>query len=195
MGNRIATLAFLIPFVFALGLLIWKQSKFSTSTGEKIESSVAVDFVEKKSTIASNSGNVIGLSSVIDGDTVDVDGNRIRLNGIDAPESSQTCNMAGETYRCGLHAEEFLRQIIGSGQLDCKPLTKDRYGRIVATCWLDGRDLGMTMVANGWALAYRQYDMVYVAQENEAYKAGLGMWAGAFVEPWLWRKGQRLEGE
>ena len=195
MGNRIATFAFVIPLVFTLGLLIWKKSDFPSSNGQNPVTSVTVYSEEPNSTVTKKTTNIVGLAKIIDGDTIDLNGNRIRVNGIDAPESRQTCNMAGKTYSCGLKAKEFLEEIIGLGQVDCEPLTKDRYGRTVATCFSDERDLGMTMVANGWALAYRQYDLVYVAQENAASKAGLGMWAGAFVEPWFWRKGQRLEGE
>ncbi len=195
MGKRTAKLAFVIPLAFTLGLFMWKKTDFLTSTGKEVVASKHIEGVSQESTTTPSSSTIVGLPTIIDGDTLDVKGNRIRLNGIDAPESSQTCKMSGETYRCGLQAKAFLRKLIGLGEVNCNPLNKDRYGRTVATCLIDERDIGMTMVANGWALAYREYDLVYVAQENEASNAGLGMWAGAFVEPWLWRKGQRLEGE
>lgn len=137
---------------------------------------------------------LVGVASVIDGDTLEIHGTRIRLNGIDAPEAGQTCMTSNEQYRCGQSAALFLSDAIGRSQVSCEPLDRDRYGRIVAKCMTNNNDLGSLMVGSGWALAYRRYDTVYVPQEDNAREERLGLWSGEFVEPWLWREGQRLGG-
>ena len=128
-----------------------------------------------------------GRAVVIDCDTIDVAGERIRLWGIDAPESRQTCVSDREPYACGQMATDHLRTLIGQRELDCAPRTKDRYGRTVAVCRLEGIDLGAVMVKDGWALAFVRYSRDYVGEENDARQARRGMWSGAFALPWEWR--------
>ena len=141
--------------------------------------------------ICGGATDLTGQASIIDGDTIEIHGQRIRLFGIDAPESRQTCEAAGQTYRCGQQAALVLADHIGQQTVACEPQDTDRYGRIVAICRGTGEDLNGWMVAQGWALAYRQYSMVYVSQETAAHAAGLGIWRGAFTAPWDWRHGQR----
>lgn len=101
---------------------------------------------------------IVGRGSVIDGDTLEVQGRRIRLSAIDAPESGQTCkDRDGATYRCGQRAALALADRIGSAPISCEPVDTDRYGRTVAVCRHRGEDLGGWMVENGHALAYLQY--------------------------------------
>lgn len=140
--NRIALSAFLIPLVFALSLLVWKRSDIASSPAPAFFAPTTADEVAQAPVSTADPTTLIGVASVIDGDTIEVHGNRIRLNGIDAPESDQTCALAGETYRCGQQAALFLDGMIGRRQVNCKPLSKDRYGRTIATCELDGQDLG-----------------------------------------------------
>jgi endonuclease YncB( thermonuclease family) len=135
--------------------------------------------------------DLTGQASVIDGDTLEIHGQRIRLFGIDAPESRQTCEAAGQTYRCGQQAALALANRIGQLTVACEPRDTDRYGRIVAICRAGAEDLNGWMVAQGWALAYRQYSAAYVGRENAAHAAGLGIWRGAFTAPWDWRRGDR----
>lgn len=133
--------------------------------------------------------NLIGAAPVIDGDTVEIHGQRIRLHGIDAPESRQNCKKAGKDWRCGKDAAFALADKIGLNPIECEPKGKsDRYGRAVAVCRLAGEDLNAWMVSQGWALAYRQYSRDYVPQENEAKEAKRGVWASEFVPPWEWRR-------
>ncbi len=73
----------------------------------------------------------------------------------------------------------------------CVPLSRDRYGRVVGRCTLDGSDLGGWMVRQGWALAFRRYGLDYVADEAEAERERRGMWSGSFDKPWDWRQGWR----
>ena len=130
---------------------------------------------------------------VIDADTVDIDGARWRLAGIDAPESRQTCRAWGRTWACGVAATEALRS--RAAGMSCAGSETDRYGRSLGVCSSGGEDLGAWLVVNGWALAYRQYAEDYTDEEDEARSKGRGMHRGAFVVPWDWRRGERLGGE
>ena len=133
--------------------------------------------------------NLAGIASIIDGDTVEIHGERIRLYGIDAPESRQNCKRDGQPWRCGKDAAFALADKIASKPVECTSKGKpDRYGRTVAVCRLAGEDLNAWMVSQGWALAYRQYSRDYVPQENEAKEAKRGVWASEFIPPWEWRR-------
>ena len=135
---------------------------------------------------------IAGTATVIDGDTLEIHDQRIRLFGIDAPESGQTCTDAnGTSYRCGQRAALALADRIGRKPVACEHHGTDRYGRIIAICRQGAVDLNLWMVANGHALAYRRYSTDYAAQEDMARHNKRGLWAGNFVPPWDWRKGQR----
>ena len=136
--------------------------------------------------------DITGPARVIDGDTFDLAGQRIRLHGIDAPEKAQTCQIEGVPWACGVAAWGELVQLVAGKDLTCETRDVDRYGRAVAVCSADGEDINAAMVAQGWALAYQQFSDDYVAQEGEAREAHLGMWRGEFVAPWDWRRGDRL---
>ena len=136
--------------------------------------------------------SLYGTATVIDGDTLDIHGTRIRLHGIDAPESRQTCQDArGTPYHCGVRATQALTRWIDTQTVTCVARDQDRYGRIIATCSVDGADLGAFMVKSGHALAYQRYSHAYIDHEIRAQSAGIGMWQGAFIAPWDWRRGQR----
>jgi endonuclease YncB( thermonuclease family) len=139
-----------------------------------------------------------GKPTIIDGDTIDIGGQRIRLHGMDAPESAQTCEADGKPWRCGQEATWALANIIGRTWVTCVERDRDRYGRVVAVCKVGGtkgRDIGAWMVADGWALAYRKYSKDYVAIEDAAMDSGVGLWRGKFIKPWEWRRGKRLASE
>ena len=132
-----------------------------------------------------------GLARVIDGDTLEVNGVRVRLDGIDAPEQDQPCRSRGRRWLCGLEAARVLSNLLRGGQVACEVRGRDQYGRVVATCSIGGRDINAWMVEEGWALAYRRYSHAYVVQEVLARSEGRGLWRSHFVPPWEWRKGQR----
>jgi endonuclease YncB( thermonuclease family) len=139
---------------------------------------------------------ISGVASVVDADTLDVHGERIRLVGIDAPESKQQCRDAGgEFYRCGQVAALALDTWLNSNPVTCKIEDKDRYSRFLGQCSVRGTSVQEWLVANGHALAYRTYSKQYVPAEEQAHAAKAGIWAAQFVNPWEWRKGVRLEGE
>jgi endonuclease YncB( thermonuclease family) len=130
---------------------------------------------------------IAGRASVIDGDTIEIHGARIRFYGIDAPESNQICYANGKTNRCGRRAAMALADEIGNHVVSCAPKDRDKYGRTVAVCRVDDTDLNAWMVRNGWALAYRQYSTAYIPDENQAKREKAGIWQGNFTAPWDWR--------
>jgi endonuclease YncB( thermonuclease family) len=138
-------------------------------------------------------GEITGTASVTDGDTIEIHGQDIRLHGIDAPESRQRCYRPdGSLWRCGQKAALALDRRIGNGPVRCTWSEKDRYGRLIGTCYRQGRDLNAWMVANGWAMAYRRYSRDYVPEEQAARRHDRGIWNGEFVPPWDWRRGERV---
>lgn len=132
-----------------------------------------------------------GLARAIDGDTLEVNGVRIRLHGIDAPEQDQPCRSGRRQWPCGREATRVLANQLRGRQVVCEVRDRDVHGRAVATCRIAGGDLNAWMVAEGWALAYRRYSHAYVVQEARARREGRGLWRSQFVPPWEWREGQR----
>ena len=141
---------------------------------------------------ASAGPSLVGTVTVLDGDTIEMRGQRIRLNAIDAPEGGQRClDKDGKPYRCGRKAAFALADRIGRGTETCRPGGEDRYGRTIATCFKDGVNLTGWMVREGWAVAYRKYGTDYVREENDARANRRGLWSGSFDMPWDWRAAQQ----
>lgn len=122
-----------------------------------------------------------------DGDTIKLNGTTYRLHGIDAPESRQWCG----DYPAGAIATGLLAAMIESHEVACEPKTTDRYGRLVAICRADGRDLGRAMVRMGAAVAFTRYSAAYLADEEAARAEGLGVHGRGCESPWQWRAAQR----
>ncbi len=134
-------------------------------------------------------GPVTGRAWVIDGDTLQVAGERVRLFGIDAPERYQDCRDGdGQDYICGRAAMRALIGLIGRTPVTCTPLEHDRYDRDVALCMVAGRDLSEAMVRAGQAIELARFSRGrYGAAEREARAARRGLWAGSFERPAEWR--------
>ncbi|MBM3613377.1 MAG: thermonuclease family protein [Alphaproteobacteria bacterium] len=125
-----------------------------------------------------------GRAQVSDGDTLRLGAARLRIHGIDAPESDQRCaDASGAEWACGAWSATVLRDLVAGRDLTCAALERDRYGRWVARCTADGTDIGAAMVATGAAVAYRRYAPDYVAIETIARTERRGIWAGAFAQP------------
>jgi endonuclease YncB( thermonuclease family) len=133
--------------------------------------------------------NLVGQVSIVDGDTLDIHDERIRLWGIDAPESTQLCRgRNGKAYRCGAQAANMLDTFTRAKTVRCTPVDGDRYGRIVARCAAGKIDLGQMLVSRGLAVEEPQYSHGhYAADQLAARRASRGLWAGSFVEPSVYR--------
>lgn len=132
-----------------------------------------------------------GVAKVVDGDSIELDGQRIRLRGIDAPEYRQTCARDGRDYPCGRQSREALLRLTRNKTVACSGWRDDQYGRLLADCTADGVDLNRTQVAQGWAVAYGDFER----DEAAARSARLGMWAGEFERPRQWRDRQGGQAE
>ncbi|MFN2378306.1 MAG: thermonuclease family protein, partial [Candidatus Binatia bacterium] len=138
--------------------------------------------------------SVRGTPLVLDGDTLDFNGLRVRLFGIDAFERDQLCQRSdGSRFGCGNLARESLMSAIGHTQVRCERRDVDAYGRMVAVCAGRDGDLAGRVVEDGLALAYRKYSSDYVDEEDKARAEGRGAWEGTFEKPWDYRHGGREE--
>jgi endonuclease YncB( thermonuclease family) len=127
--------------------------------------------------------DLVGQASIIDGDTLEIHGTRIRLWGIDAPESDQLCrNDDGEHYRCGQKAANDLDAFIARRPVECVEVDRDQYRRAVAVCTVNGIDLADWLVRNGYALDWPRYSKGnYDAAQDAAKRAERGMWAAVLL--------------
>lgn len=133
-------------------------------------------------------GVIRGPARVIDGDTVDIDGTRIRLEGIDAPEAGQTCTSAqGQPWDCGTEATRLMVSLTRGHDLDCMSHGLDKYGRVLATCYVGNTDINAEMVRKGLAWAFVRYSHTYVADEAAARSIHAGIWQGAAQPAWEYR--------
>ena len=119
----------------------------------------------------------------MDGDSLTIDGTRVRLFGIDAPEAGQTCHRAGVAWACGDAATRELRALISDQTVHCRGKGTDSYGRTLAVCFVRDVELNRTLVEYGWAMAFREYSQDYVAVETLAQARKLGIWSSVFMTP------------
>lgn len=125
-----------------------------------------------------------GHAAVADGDTITVDGERVRLSGLDAPEFGQTCAGSAGQVACGRAARRHLADLIDGEPVACKTSGRDRYDRLLAECFAGGDSLNARMVADGWAVS----DGAYPAEEAAARTSRKGLWATKFDDPRDWRE-------
>ena len=176
---KIAALAAIVAFavVWGLGSSPWPVM----TTLRHIASAPNYDSSARAQTLT-------GTVSVTDADTIVIGGERIRLQGVDAPETDQIClDNRGTLWNCGIDARDRLMRHIGSRQTSCVTNGKDAFGRWLATCATNGDNLSAWLVREGLGLAFIRYSSAYVAEEAIARSAQKGMWAGAFIAPWDWR--------
>jgi endonuclease YncB( thermonuclease family) len=135
---------------------------------------------------------IVGTAQVIDGDSIIVAGQYIRLYGIDAPEIAQPCTAEnGESWPCGRKAKAELTRIIGNEIVSCRQMDRDRYERAVAICTVGEIDIGQALVNAGYAISYKRYSHAYDADETAARLSRRGIWIGQFVPPEIWRMQRR----
>lgn len=132
----------------------------------------------------SSTGSARGAAIASDGDSLRIDGKRVRIEGIDAPELGQTCKRDGVAWDCGREARDRLRALISAGDVRCRFHGRDKYGRELGVCDVASRDVGREMVLSGYAVSYGRYG----AEEARAEREQRGLWAGQFVKPQEWRR-------
>ena len=125
---------------------------------------------------------------IVDGDTIHLNGEKIRFTGIDTPELKQTCINQGIIDPCGVTAKEILIDKISDNEVECIIKGKDQYKRTLAECFVDGESLSRYLVRSGYAFAYRKYSKKFIKDENYARAKKIGMWAMKFDYPWDYRR-------
>jgi len=125
---------------------------------------------------------------VVDGDTIHLNGEKIRFTGIDTPELKQTCVKEGLTEPCGVTAKEILIKKIGNNKIECNNEGKDQYKRTLAECFVNDKSLSSYLVRSGYAFAYRKYSKKFIKDEDYARLNKIGMWSMNFEYPWDFRK-------
>lgn len=128
------------------------------------------------------------VSYVFDGDTISLNDNRIRLQGIDCPESKQYCkDSAGAFYKCGENSTQYMKDLVLNKEVTCTYEGKDRYKRIISICYLDDLNINADMVKSGNSMAWTYEKEYYTSEEESAKKNKLGIWQGDFITPHRWR--------
>tara|TARA_B110001452_G_scaffold200768_1_gene170799 strand:- start:233 stop:712 length:480 start_codon:yes stop_codon:yes gene_type:complete len=125
---------------------------------------------------------------IIDGDTIYLNGEKIRFTGIDTPELDQTCIKNGIKKPCGVTAKNILSKKIGNNKVECIDEGKDRYKRTLAECFVNNESLSRYLVRSGYAFAYRRYSKKFIIDEDYAKVNLVGMWSMEFMYPWDYRK-------
>ena len=125
---------------------------------------------------------------IVDGDTIHLNGEKIRFTGIDTPELKQTCLKEGIKDPCGITAKKILIDKIGNNKVECISEGKDRYKRTLAECFVNNESLSSYLVKSGYAFAYRRYSKKFVPEEDYARINKIGMWSMEFDYPWVYRK-------
>lgn len=128
--------------------------------------------------------NFSGRVVVVDGDSLIIDGEKMRLSGIDAPELEQTCGGQRGVWLCGRRSREALRNLIDSNIVVCISDGIDRYQRWLVRCEIGSVELNRAMVLDGWAVSYGAYER----EEDLARAAKRNLWAGEFERPSSWRR-------
>ena len=125
---------------------------------------------------------------IVDGDTIVLNGEKIRFSGIDTPELKQTCVQGDQKVSCGISAKMLLAEKISNATPECISEGKDAYKRTLAECFVNGESLSKFLVRSGYAFAYRKYSTKFIKDEEFAKQNELGMWSMEFEYPWDFRK-------
>jgi len=140
---------------------------------------------------AADAETIAGQASVVDGDTIEVDGARVRIMDLDAPEVDQTCLLRddGREWPCGRIAATILSEWISQYRVTCRTYGTDNAGRWLARCDVDTIDVATWMAGNGWGLPNQDCHCEAVrAWATFARSKRAGIWGSDFVMPWVWRK-------
>ena len=125
---------------------------------------------------------------ITDGDTIKINGEKIRFSGIDTPELKQMCTKDDVKNSCGIKAKQILIDKIADNNVYCVNEGKDHYNRTLAECFVNNKSLSSYLVRSGYAFAYRKYSKKFVADEDYARINKIGMWSMKFEYPWDFRR-------
>ena len=125
---------------------------------------------------------------VVDGDTIDLNGEKIRFTGIDTPELKQTCIKDGVENPCGITAKQILINKIKNNTIECISEGRDQYKRTLAECFVNNESLSSYLIRSGYGFAYRKYSKKFIKEEDYARVNKIGMWSMEFDYPWDYRK-------
>ena len=132
--------------------------------------------------------HISGVARIIDGDTLDVGGTRVRLQGIDAPEIGQFCEtMDGQQWDAGRRSAQRLRQLVGEQAILCHRIKLGKYGRVIGDCVAGKINLSAQMVLDGAAWAFVKYSSDYALHETTAQRKKRGIWALTCQKAWNYR--------
>lgn len=126
---------------------------------------------------------IAGEGHAKDGDSLMVGVTEVRLYGIDAPEFRQSCDRGGQSWGCGREAAEKLAEMVDGKRVDCTQVGTDQYQRALARCRVGETDINRTLVALGYAVAFRRYSLDYASAEESAKVNRRGIWSGTFEMP------------
>ncbi len=179
---------------FSAAARLWRRRR------PALTSALAAALLATGSLAAEAAGELRGIPEVIDGDTLELQGRRLHLTGVDAPELAQRCWLKARLYDCGRVARTALLDLTAGVEVICRPLEPGPADRTLAHCTAGGYDLSEGMAYTGWALADPdnadpETGDRYNREETRARVAGRGLWRGRFVAPWDWRRGARLAEE
>ncbi len=141
--------------------------------------------------LAAASLTLVGQAQATDGDSLLVGQQSVRLFGVDAPELNQRCGEGNDSIACGRLSAGWLAARIDGRKVECTPMDRDRYDRVVAKCRVGGTDINAAIVEAGWATAYRKYSMAYISAEGRAKAGKRGIWATGFQDPSVYRQERR----
>jgi endonuclease YncB( thermonuclease family) len=166
----------ILSLVFVTPVFVLAQTQTFNWTGFYAGAHFGYGFAETR----------IGAALVVDGDTLLVAGDHVRLLNMDAFGSDQTCTWDGTEYPCGTDATRTLIGLISENEIRCEGDKRDRYNRPLVHCWVGDLDLGKEMVRAGWAISANGTE--YRADQEEAWRTRAGVWAGTFQNPADWRR-------
>jgi endonuclease YncB( thermonuclease family) len=137
---------------------------------------------------------IAGEARVVDGDTIAINNQSIRLAHIDAPEVKQPCirKDTHEVYNCGVESRDFLNELVNGRTVTCTNGKLDLYVRVLAECFIGNVSINRQMVVTGHAVLYKTAK-IYSAEQADAKQNARGIWASDFELPWVWRKDRKLQ--
>lgn len=132
---------------------------------------------------------ISGVSRIVSGDTLQVNGRTVKLFGVAAPNVSQTCaDASGRGYKCGQQAISWLGSWLADNVVQCHILNEDERGVLTGVCMLSPYDIGAALINAGWAVADVRQTKIYIPYQNQALSNKRGLWQGEFYMPWDWQK-------